>query len=88
MTSLSAQVASCDLTSVEGEWQRHASARHPERAMTGHSSYTRWGTADGFPILHLGKPTESVVIEAYRHFVAVTIHVGPPLGLGRVSVLE
>ena len=29
----------------------------------------RWGTEDSFRVLYLGRPTESVVVEAYRHLV-------------------
>lgn len=29
----------------------------------------RWGTRPGFPVLYLGRPEESVVVEAYRHLV-------------------
>lgn len=29
----------------------------------------RWGTEGGFPVLYLGRPTDSVVVEAYRHLI-------------------
>ncbi len=38
-------------------------------ALDGYTSNGRWGTADGFPVLYLGRPAESVLIEAYRHLV-------------------
>jgi hypothetical protein len=29
----------------------------------------RWGTRDGFPVLYLGRPVDSVIVGAYRHQV-------------------
>lgn len=29
----------------------------------------RWGTAGGYPVLYLGRPEDSVVVEAYRHLI-------------------
>ncbi len=31
--------------------------------------YSRWGRDQGFPVLYLGRPADSVVVEAYRHLV-------------------
>ncbi len=71
MTShgLAAQIAGLPQVEEAGIWQRYVSARHAPRALDGHISNRRWGTADGFPVLYLGRPAESVIIEAYRHHV-------------------
>jgi hypothetical protein len=67
--SLAVRVASIPVTTVTGVWLRHAFAAYPERALDGRVYDGRWGTKPGFPVLYLGRPVESVVIEAYRHLV-------------------
>jgi len=62
-------VAAGATTSVDGQWQRHIGVRHAATALDGRRGYGRWGTKDGFPVLYLGRPHDSVVVEAYRHFV-------------------
>jgi hypothetical protein len=47
-------------------------------ALEGRRSNGRCGTRDGFPVLYLGRPVESVVIEAYRHLVDPVIDPLPP----------
>lgn len=37
--------------------------------MEGRASYSRWSRARSFPVLYLGRPIDSVVVEAYRHLV-------------------
>jgi RES domain-containing protein len=69
MDSKVAQVAAAPIVAVEGSWQRHVATRYSEQALDGRRGYGRWGTKDGFSVLYLGRPTESVVIEAYRHLV-------------------
>ncbi|GAB3312737.1 hypothetical protein GCM10027451_25840 [Geodermatophilus aquaeductus] len=69
MASMAAQVAAAPLTSVSGTWQRHVSARFSEQALEGRRGHGRWGTSHGFAVLYLGRPTDSVIIEAYRHLV-------------------
>jgi RES domain-containing protein len=66
---LAAQIAALPPAPDAGVWQRHVSARYAAVALDGYTSNGRWGTADGFPVLYLGRPTESVLIEAYRHLV-------------------
>lgn len=68
-TSLAAQLADTTRIDVDGTWQRHSAARWSRSALEGHHANGRWGTKGGFAILYLGKPTDSVVIEAYRHLV-------------------
>lgn len=52
-----------------GQWQRHASHRRSRDALDGYAGDGRWGTSRGFPVLYLGRPTDSVIVEAYRHQV-------------------
>lgn len=69
MDSLANRVRLCPPVTVEGVWQRHAPARHSSTALDGRLGTSRWGRPDGFPVLHLGRPTSSVIVEAYRHLV-------------------
>lgn len=69
MDSLPNGVRESPTTTEEGVWQRHAPARFASRALAGRRALSRWGTPDGFPLLHLGRPRSSVVVEAYRHLV-------------------
>jgi len=69
MESLANEVALAPATSDNGVWQRHIPARYLPDALKGRVARSRWGTAGGFPILHLGAPTNSVIVEAYRHLV-------------------
>lgn len=69
MESLAALVAASTVITVDGIWQRHVSGRYANTALIGHRGYGRWGTETGFPVLYLGRPTESVVVEAYRHLI-------------------
>jgi hypothetical protein len=69
MDSLANSIAGQDPAPVKGTWQRHLPARFLVRAMEGRTGYSRWGRGLGFPILYLGRPTDSVVVEAYRHLV-------------------
>lgn len=67
--SLAAGIAELPPAAEAGQWQRHASARLAPTALNGYASNGRWGTPDGFPVLYLGRPADSVVVEAYRHQV-------------------
>lgn len=69
MDSLPARLAQATPITVSGTWQRHAPARFAHAALEGRSAVGRWGTEGSFPVLYLGRPTDSVVIEAYRHLV-------------------
>jgi len=66
---LAASIAELPPGTEAGQWQRHASARLAVTALDGYPGEARWGTRDGFPVLYLGRPTDSVVVEAYRHQV-------------------
>lgn len=41
----------------------------PAQALDERRGSGRWSTKDGFPVLYLGRPTVSVIVEAYRHLV-------------------
>lgn len=69
MESLANRVSQCPTVTVAGTWHRHAPARHAATALEGRASVSRWGTPDGFAVLHLGRPKISVIVEAYRHLV-------------------
>lgn len=69
MDSLPARLAQATTVSVAGTWQRHVAARHANSALDGWAGTGRWGTEDGYPVLYLGKPAKSVVVEAYRHLI-------------------
>ncbi|UZJ26968.1 RES family NAD+ phosphorylase (plasmid) [Rhodococcus antarcticus] len=69
MDSLADRIAEAPRSTVDGTWERHLAARHVATALEGYTALGRWGTADGFPVLYLGRPRESVVVEAYRHLV-------------------
>ena len=69
MDSLANAVAGQDPVTIAGSWQRHLPVRFRDRALEGRAAYSRWGRDTGFPVLYLGRPTESVTVEAYRHLV-------------------
>ncbi len=62
-------VAAGAVTTLTGRWQRHRGARHASTALDGRLGDGRWGTKTGFPLLYLGHPLDSVIVEAYRHLI-------------------
>lgn len=69
MDQIAARIANMARTTASGEWQRHVAGTYASKALDGRTADGRWGTRSGFPVLYLGRPTESVVVEAYRHLV-------------------
>lgn len=69
MESLAASIAQAITVNVRGSWQRHAPARYASKALEGRSGLGRWSTQNAYPVLYLGQPTDSVIVEAYRHLV-------------------
>lgn len=65
--NLAVAVASCGSVDISGVFERHVSPT--VRGLTGSSSGGRWGAPGAYSVLYLGRPTESVVVEAYRHLV-------------------
>src|SRR5260370_17320144 len=60
-------VAAGEIISLASVFSRHASMRWP--SLLGSDSGGRWGPPRAFPVLYLGRPPDSVVVEAYRHLV-------------------
>jgi hypothetical protein len=69
MATLPVALAKAKLCSIDGIWQRHVLAVYSSTALAGRVAMGRWGTEGGFPVLYLGKPEDSVVVEAYRHLI-------------------
>jgi hypothetical protein len=69
MATLPAALAKASLCTVDGIWQRHVPAIYSGTALAGRVAMGRWGTAGGYPVLYLGRPEDSVVVEAYRHLI-------------------
>ncbi len=62
-------VAISDLDPIEarGSFQRHCSLRWD--GLRPSAAGGRWGERGAFEVLYLGRPPESVIVEAYRHLV-------------------
>jgi len=65
--SLANAVAGCGAVDVEGVFLRHASVGRP--GLAGSNAGGRWGPPGTYPVLYLGRPRESVVVEAYRRLI-------------------
>jgi len=65
--NLAVAVASCGSVDVSGTFFRHVSTA--VRELTGSNSGGRWGEPGAYSVLYLGRPPESVTVEAYRHLV-------------------
>lgn len=52
---------------VAGTFERHSSLRRDE--LQASAAGGRWGARRAFEVLYLGRPRDTVVIEAYRHLV-------------------
>lgn len=64
---LTAAVAGAPRVSVAGQFERHVSLSR--RDLTGSDSGGRWGPPGAYSVLYLGRPRDTVVVEAYRHLV-------------------
>jgi RES domain-containing protein len=60
-------VAAAGTVTVEGTFQRHTSPRY--RTLSGSAAGGRWGPEGAYPVLYLGRPTDSIAVEAHRHLV-------------------
>jgi len=60
-------IAGTTLTSAQGHWYRHT--WHGVKEPTGSTGGGRWGPEHGFPVIYLGRPVDSVTVEAYRRLV-------------------
>lgn len=79
MDSLPARLSQTTPTAVDGTWQRHVAARFADTALAGRSANGRWGTEGSYPVLYLGRPTDSVTVEAYRHLVDPVVSDNGPM---------
>lgn len=64
---LLAAIAGLDPIRLQGTFERHTSLRWEELRPS--AAGGRWGARRAYEVLYLGRPRESVVIEAYRHLV-------------------
>ncbi len=64
---IAAAVSRAATATVAGRFQRHVSAR--QEPLRGSRAGGRWGPEATYPVLYLGRPTASVVVEAHRHLV-------------------
>lgn len=69
MDNFAVRIAELPEASADGEWLRHAPIRRGAEALDGHTRGGRWSVKGGFPALYLGRPEDSIVVEAYRHIV-------------------
>lgn len=60
-------IAAAGGVTVKGVFQRHTSPRY--RVLAGSAAGGRWGPEGAYPVLYLGRPTDSVIVEAHRHLV-------------------
>lgn len=65
--SLATRIAAAPRAAIKGQFERHQSASI--RSVTGSDGGGRWSPPRKFPVLYLGRPRNSVVVEAYRHLV-------------------
>jgi hypothetical protein len=64
---LLAAIADLDPIHIDGTFQRHSSLRWEE--LKASAAGGRWGERRAYEVLYLGRPPDSVVVEAYRHLV-------------------
>ncbi|MBD3777677.1 MAG: RES family NAD+ phosphorylase [Micrococcales bacterium] len=69
MSPDAALIAALPITTVTGQWQRHVPTSRVARALQAIPADGRWGSRTGFPVLYLGQPRDSVVVEAYRRLI-------------------
>jgi len=65
--NLANAVAGCGTVTIKGTFYRHASLS--VRPAVGSEAGGRWGRPGAYPVLYLGRPPDSVTVEAYRHLV-------------------
>lgn len=68
---------------VQGEYERHVSLAWEELLPS--AAGGRWGAPRAFEVLYLGRPRQSIVVEAYRHLVDDELDFAPELA---ASILE
>ena len=64
---LLAAIADLEPVQIERVFERHCSLRWEE--LKASAAGGRWGAPRAFEVLYLGRPRDSVIVEAYRHLV-------------------
>jgi RES domain len=64
---LLAAISDLEPADVDGEFERHCSLRWDDLRPS--AAGGRWGARRAYEVLYLGRPRQSVVVEAYRHLV-------------------
>lgn len=64
---LLAAISELDPVAVQGEFERHTSMAWDELKPS--PAGGRWGAPGAYEVLYVGRPRDSVVVEAYRHLV-------------------
>jgi hypothetical protein len=64
---LLAAISDLEPIDVNGKYERHSSLRWEE--LKASAAGGRWGARRAFEVLYLGRPRNSIVVEAYRHLV-------------------
>jgi RES domain-containing protein len=64
---LLAAISDLEPVEVSGDFERHCGLRWNDLAPS--AAGGRWGARRAFEVLYLGRPRQSVVVEAYRHLV-------------------
>ncbi len=62
-----AAIADLEPVQIDGTFERHASLRWDD--LRASAAGGRWGASRAYEVLYLGRPRDSVVVEAYRHLV-------------------
>lgn len=66
-SELLAAISDLEPIEARGSFQRHCSLRWD--GLRPSAAGGRWGERGAFEVLYLGRPAESVIVEAYRHLV-------------------
>lgn len=82
-------IAGTQLASAQGTYYRHA--RQGTKEIKGSTGGGRWGPEHGFPVIYLGLPLASIIVEAHRRLVdpvigGMPVHLTSPRDLLVVEV--
>jgi RES domain len=77
---LALTIANAPTCAITGEFYRHVTPGIDHLQPNNFGG--RWGAPSAFPVLYLGRPVDSVVIEAYRHLVDDDMDGMPPSAVG------
>ena len=64
---LLAAISDLEPARIQGRFERHSSLRWEE--LRASAAGGRWGARRAYEVLYLGRPRDSVVVEAYRHLI-------------------